>query len=153
VPKLVPYLVGLCGAVFFIAGSLFLYFQVLRGRKQAQAEILGVDVESYETSDENGSVKQYRLRYQVQYTVDGRLFRVPLSGNRGSNTPEEARLRQPGNPVGQRRPVYYRPDKPEDVVIEPLGRRLGVSMLFISVGATILACSALMLYQTPPLDW
>jgi len=153
VPKFFIYLCGLIGIAFLLAGSLLFFNQVLRGRKQTEAEILGVAVEAFENHDEGRTFTSYRAKYEVRYEAEGRSYRVPLRGNLVSASAEEARLRSSSNPPGSRRPLFYLPDRPENIVLDPLGRRIGFSLLFLSIGLTVVACAVLLWLQSRPLDW
>jgi hypothetical protein len=153
VPKCFLYLCAAIGLVFSLAGSILLYSQVLRGRKQTEAEILSVEVESYQEHDEGQTFTAYRARYQVRYQAEGRLFQLPLRGNLVSHSADEAKLKVRTNTVGARRTIYYLPERPENFVLDPLERRAGLSLLFLSIGLTIVAASLLLWYQARPLDW
>jgi len=153
VPKFLLYLCGVIGIGFLVAGSILFFTQVLRGRKQTEAEILAVEVEAFQSHDEGQTFTSYRTRYEVRYEAGGKTYQIPLHGNLVSATVEEATLKSADNRVGSRRPVYYLPDRPEDVALDPLGRRIGFSLLFLSIGLTVLACSGLMWLQARPLDW
>jgi hypothetical protein len=151
--KLLSYATVLIGLVFFVAGSWLFYLQVLQGRKQADAEILSAEMESFEQTDEGTATKMYRSKYEVSYSAEGRLIRQPLRGNLSSWKPQDILERLKKNPVGSRRPLYYVPARPEDVMFDPLSRRIGFSLLFLSIGATIIGFGALLLYHGQPLDW
>jgi hypothetical protein len=153
VPKFFIYLCCLIGLAFLLAGSLLLFNQALRGRKQTEAEILTVEVEGFRNHDEGQTFTSYRAKYEVRYQAGRTTYQIPLRGNLVSASAEEARLKSAKNPVGSLRPLYYLPDRPEDVVLDPLGRRIGFSLLFLSVGLTVVACSVLMWLQARPLDW
>ena len=152
-PKFFLYLCGLIGIAFFFAGSLLFFNQVLRGRKQTDAEILDVAVEAFENHDEGQTFTSYRAKYQVRYEAEGRSYQLPLRGNLVSASAEEARLKSQNNPPGSRRPLFYLPNQPENVVLDPLGRRIGFSLLFLSIGLTVIGCAVLMWFQARPLDW
>ena len=152
-PKFIPYAVALLGLVFALAGCALFYGQVVRGRKQAEAEILSGEVESFEQTDEGTIVKLYRSKYEVRFDAEGREIRSPVRSTLGTSEPEPAQARLRGNPVGSRRPIYYLPARPEDFVIEPLERRIGFSLLFFSIGVTVMAVAGLLLYETQPLEW
>jgi hypothetical protein len=153
VPKFFISLCGLIGIAFLLAGSLLFFNQVLRGRKRTEAEILGVAVEAFENHDEGRTFTSYRAKYDVRYEAEGRSYQLPLRGNLVSASAEEARLKSSSNPPGSRRPLFYLPDRPENVVLDPLGRRIGFSLLFLSIGLTVLASSVLMWLLARPLDW
>lgn len=152
-PKFLVYLCGLIGMAFLVAGGLLFFNQVLRGRKQADAEILAVEVEGFEDHQDGQAFTRYRAKYEVRYEAGGRTYQIPLQGNFVSASDGEARLRSANNPVGSLRPIYYLPDRPEDVALDPLGRRIGFSLLVLSVGLTVLGCSVMMWLQAQPLNW
>jgi hypothetical protein len=151
--KVIITLTGLIGAVLFLGGCWLFYNQVLQGRKQADAEILGAELESYQQTDEGTTTTMYRSKYEVSYSAEGRLFRRPLKGNFGSSRSESIAARLRKNPVGSRRPVYYLPGQPENIVIDPLARRFGFALLFLSIGATVVAVAGLLYYTAQPLEW
>jgi uncharacterized protein DUF3592 len=153
VPKFLLYLCGLIGIVFLLAGGLLFFNQVWRGRKQADAEILAVEVEAFENHDDGRTFTSYRAKYEVRYEAGGRTYQILLRGNLVSASAEAAKLKSLNNPVSSLRPLFYLPERPEDVVLDPLGRRIGFSLLFVSIGLTVLACTALMWLQARPLDW
>jgi Protein of unknown function (DUF3592) len=153
VPKFFFYLLGLIGIVFLLAGSVLFFTQVLRGRKQTEAEILRVAVEAFQNHDEGQTFTSYRAKYEVRYQAGGRTYQIPLRGNLVSASAEEASRKSANNPVGSLRPIYYLPDRPEDVSLDPLGRRIGFSLLFASIGLSVLACAVLLWLQARPLDW
>jgi hypothetical protein len=152
-PKFFIYLWAAIGTGFLLAGFILLFNQILRGRRQTDAEILSVDVESYQTRDEGQTFTAYRSRYEVRYQAEGRTFSVPLRGNLASATADEARSKSRNNPVGSRRPIYYLPDQPENFVLDPLGRRTGFSLLFLTIGLSAVGSALLSWYQAQPLDW
>lgn len=152
-PKFVIYSLAIFGAVFSIVASYLLYSQVLRGRKQSEAEILSVDVESFKTQNDDQVYTAYRAKYQVRFSADGRSFQLPVSGNLASLTADEARAKAGHNPVGSRRPVYYLPGRPEDILLDPPARRFGFCLLLLSIGLSILAGSVLLWRQAQPLEW
>jgi hypothetical protein len=149
VPRFLLYLCGLIGIVFLLAGGYLFFKQVLGARKQAEAEILTVELEAFQNHDEGQTVTSYRTKYEVRYQAGG----IPLRGNLVSASAEEARLKSVNNPVGSLRPLFYLPGRPENVILDPLGRRVGFSLLFISIGLTVLAGTVLMWLQARPLDW
>ena len=151
--KFVIFFLAFFGAVFSVAGSYLFYSQVLRGRKQTEAEILSVDVESFKTQDEGEVYTAYRAKYEIRFSAGGRLFQLPLSGNLASATADEARAKARSNPVGSHRPVYYLPARPEDIVLDSLGRRFGFCLLLLSIGLSVLAGSVLLWYIAQPLEW
>jgi hypothetical protein len=154
VSEFITYLCTLIGGGFTFAGCLLFSTQVLGGREQAEAEILAVEIESLQTSDDDGRPQTtYRAKYEVRYQADGRAFQLTVHGNVASHSPDEARRKSLVNPPGSRRPVYYLPTKPDDFVLDPLGRRLGASLLTLSIGLSVLACSALLWCHLQPLDW
>ena len=152
-PRFIPYVVALFGLLFALAGCALFYGQVLRGRKQAEAEILSGEVEAFQQTDEGTTVTLYRSKYEVRYNAEGQEFQAPVRAMLGTSKPEPAQARLRGNPVGSRRPIYYLPGSPEDFVIEPLERRIGVSLLFLSIGVTIMAVAGLMLDEAQRLEW
>jgi hypothetical protein len=147
------YLAGLIGAGFLIAGALMFYGQVARGRKEAEAEILSGEVERFEQTDEGQTVTLYRSKYEIRFRAEGREITVPLRSHTGTAKPEPAQARLRENPPGSRRPIYYLPERPEDFVFDPLGRRIGISLLCLSIGLTGIAVTALLLYQSQPAEW
>ena len=142
-PKLAILATALFGAVFFVVGILLFYSQVFRGRKQAEAEILSAELESFQQTDEGNTVTLFRSKYEVRYEVDGRVFTTAVRSATGtsSRASVEAKLRD--NPVGSRRPLYYLPNKPDNVALDPVSRRAGFSLIFVTIGLTVLAGSAL----------
>jgi hypothetical protein len=152
-PKFFIYLTCLIGLGFLLAGCVLFFNQVLRGRRQAEAEILAGEVEAFQNNDEGQRFTSYRAMYEVRYQAGGETYQIPLRGNFISATAEEAKIRLANNPVGSLRPIYYLPDRPENVVIDSLSRRIGFSLLFLSIGLAVLACSVLMWLLARPLDW
>jgi hypothetical protein len=147
------YLSALMGAGFLVAGGLMFYSQVLRGRKEAEAEILSAEVERFEQTDDGRTVTLYRSKYQIRFDADGRVFTLPLRSLTGTSKPEPAQARLQANPVGSRRSIYYLPERPEDFVFEPLARRIGFALLCFTVGLAGIAVTALLRYQSQPLEW
>jgi hypothetical protein len=135
--------VAVIGAFFLVVGMLLFYLKVYRGRKATEALILSSEVESFEHTDEGVTTTLFRSKYEVRYQVDGRLFTTVVRSSTGvsNRASVEAKLRN--NPVGSQRPLYYLPNRPEDVELEPVLRRAGFSLIFVTVGLTILAGSAL----------
>jgi hypothetical protein len=153
-PKWIIYLCALFGLVFFLAGCALFFTQVLRGRKQTQAEVLDAEVEAFQYTDEGQTSTRYRAKYDVRFeTAEGRPIRTPILGSLAAGDPETVKKKLRENPAGSHRPIYYLPARPENIVTDPLARRVGVSLLFLTIGATILAVSGLLLYQTQPLEW
>ena len=150
-PKFVPYVLGLFGVLFFAAALVLFYGQVLRGRKEAEAEILSGAVESFQQSDENSTGTFYRPRYQVRYMAGGRLFTISVASPTGTaRDAAEARLH---NNIGSRLPLYYLPSQPENVTLDPLHRRAGAVLLFLTVALTILGVAAILWYSSRPVEW
>ena len=152
-PKFVIFFLAFFGAVFSLAGSVLFYSQVMRGRKQVEAEILSVDVESFKTQDEGEVYTAYRAKYEVRFSAAGRVYQLPLSGNLASATPDEAKAKAHRNSVGSHRPIYYLPARPEDIVLDPLARRFGFCLLLLSIGLCVLASAVLLWHVAQPLDW
>lgn len=151
--KLLSWFTILIGALFFLLGSWFFYYQVLQGRKQTEAEILSAELGTFQDTDEGKTTTKYRSKYEVTYNVEGRLFRRPLQGNLGTRNKQDVQTRLSKNPVGSRRPIYYLRTRPEDFTLEPLGRRIGVSLVFLTIGVTILGVGASLWMSAQPLEW
>lgn len=142
--KFFIYCVALFGLIFGLVGCLFLWTQVLRGRKQAQAEIIVVEIESFENNGGDVTSTAYRAKYRVRYETEGRYYELPATGSHSSATHDAALAKSRLSPVGSLRPIYYLPGRPENFSLDPLGRRFGISMIFVAVGLTVLGASILL---------
>lgn len=89
------------------------------------------------------TVTLFRSKYEVRYEVDGRIFTNVVRSATGTSSRESVEAKLRGNPVGSRRPLYYLPNQPDNVALDPVSRRAGFSLIFVTIGLTILAGSAL----------
>lgn len=144
-------LVGLC---FCIAAIFMFNSQVLAERRTADAEILSVDVESYNHQDDDGrTVPAYRPKYEIRYQAEGSTFQLPVKSPHAFSNPGKAEARARHNPPGSHRPVYYLPKDPESFVLDPAQRRIGFALLVFSIGLTLVGGAALLRYLMQPLYW
>lgn len=147
------YTSGLVGLLFVGVGLWMFYSQVLRGRKQADAEILTAAVESFEQTNDSVTTTMYRTKYEIRYLAEGRYFTIPVRSTYANSRRAVAEKRLLDNPAGSRQPIYYLPDRPESVSLEPLPRRAGFAFLFLSVGVIILGFTAILWFSSLPYEW
>ncbi len=137
--------------IFLLAGGGALVFGVrglLRARASAgwphvEGEVVSSSVETHRGSGRNSSTT-YHAEVHYTYEVNGRTYdgnRVAY-GDYGSSSPSHARRIVNRYPAGTEVTVHYRPDDPEQCVLEP-GMKLqawfvpGLGLVFFGVGAAM----------------